>query len=92
MGNLSACACPKAHYWPRALVALGHEVGLLPPKFVKPYVKTNKNDFNDAEGILEAVGCPTVRFVPVNTVEQQDMQALHPVRRRLVKQRTAIVN
>lgn len=71
---------------------MGHTVRLMHPKFVKPYVKTNKNDFNDAEGILEAVGRPTMRFVPVNTPEQQDMQALHRVRRRLVKQRTALTN
>ncbi len=97
MANLPACvigmeACAGAHYWARQFGALAHEVKLMHPKFVKPYVKTQKNDFNDAEGILEAVQRPTMRFVSVNTIEQQDVQALHRVRQRLVKQRTAIVN
>jgi transposase len=95
--NLPPCvigmeACAGAHYWGRKFASLGHTVRLMHPRFVKPYVKTNKNDFNDAEGILEAVSRPTMRFVPVNTVEGQDMQALHRVRRRLVKQRTALTN
>jgi transposase len=85
-------ACAGAHYWARRFDSMGHTVRLMHPRFVKPYVKTNKNDFNDAEGILEAVGRPTMRFVPVNTPEQQDVQALHRVRRRLVKQRTALTN
>lgn len=95
--NLPPCvigmeACGGAHYWARRFESMGHTVRLMHPKFVKPYVKTNKNDFNDAEGILQAVCRPTIRFVPVNTPEQQNMQALHRVRRRLVKQRTALTN
>jgi transposase len=85
-------ACAGAHYWGRKFTSLGHTVHLMHPRFVKPYVKTNKNDFNDAEGILEAVSRPTMRFVPINSIESQDMQALHRVRRRLVKQRTAMAN
>ena len=64
---------------------LGHEVKLISPQFVKPYVKGNKNDYNDAEGICEAVGRPTMRFVSVKTIEQQDVQALHRMRQSVVK-------
>lgn len=97
VSNLPPCviameACPGSHYWARQFASMGHTGRLMHPKSVKPYVKTNKNDFNDAEGILEAVGRPTMRFVSVNTPEQQDLQALHRVRRRLVKQRTALTN
>ena len=64
-------ACASAHYWARKLMAQGHEVRLMAPQFVKPYVKTNKNDRNDAEAICEAVARPNMRFVPVKTPEQQ---------------------
>lgn len=95
--NLPACligmeACAGAHYWARELMKLGHEVRLIAPQFVKPYVKGNKNDANDAEAIAEAVGRPNMRFVPVKSTEQQDIQALHRVRSALVKERTAKVN
>lgn len=82
-------ACGGAHHWARSLIAMGHSVLLMAPQFVKPYVKTNKNDAADAEAICEAMSRPGMRFVPVKTVEQQDIQALHRVRSELVKQRTA---
>lgn len=85
-------ACAGAHYWARELAKQGHTVKLIAPQFVKPYVKGNKNDANDAEAICEAVGRPHMRFVPVKSVEQQDLQALHRVRSGLVKERTAKVN
>ena len=64
-------ACGSAHYWARELAGLGHEVRLMPPQYVRPYVKTNKHDAADAEAICEAVTRPTMRFVPVKSVEQQ---------------------
>ena len=82
-------ACGGAHHWARALIAMGHSVVLIAPQFVKPYVKSNKNDAADAEAICEAMSRPGMRFVPVKTVGQQDIQALHRVRSELVKQRTA---
>ena len=85
-------ACASAHYWARTLQAMGHTVKLIAPQFVKPYVKTNKNDANDAEAICEAMSRPTMRFVPIKTVEQQDLQALHRIRTELIHQRTAKVN
>src|SRR5919106_5845711 len=85
-------ACGGAHYWARRFRAHGHEVKLMAPQFVKPYVKTNKNDTRDAEGIGEAVTRPTMRFVPTKEVAQQDIQALHRVRERLMGERTALVN
>jgi transposase len=85
-------ACGGAHYWARCLRAQGHEVKLMAPQFVKPYVKSNKNDMRDAEAIAEAVTRPSMRFVPVKDVAQQDIQALHRVRERLVTARTALVN
>ena len=95
--NLSPCligmeACASSHFWARTLMAMGHEVKLIAPQFVKPYVKGNKNDANDAEAICEAVSRPNMRFVPVKTVEQQDIQALHRIRQEQVRQRTALVN
>ena len=80
--NLPPCligmeACGSAHYWARKLQALGHTVKLMAPQFVKPYVKTNKNDAADAEAICEAVARPNMRFVPIKNVEQQAMLALH---------------
>ena len=85
-------ACGSSHFWARTLMAMGHQVKLIAPQFVKPYVKGNKNDANDAEAICEAVSRPNMRFVPVKTVEQQDIQALHRIRQGLVRQRTALVN
>ena len=85
-------ACGGSHYWARELMKMGHTVKLVPPPYVKPYVKTNKNDANDAEAICEAVSRPTMRFVPVKGVEQQALQSLHRVRERVVKARTALVN
>lgn len=85
-------ACGSAHYWARELTTMGHQVKLLPPQFVKPYVKSNKNDANDAEAICEAVSRPTMRVVTIKTVEQQAMQSLHRIRSRVVRARTALVN
>ena len=85
-------ACASSHFWARTLMAMGHQVKLIAPQFVKPYVKGNKNDANDAEAICEAVSRPNMRFVPVKTVEQQDIQALHRIRQEQVRQRTALVN
>jgi transposase len=85
-------ACGGAHYWARRFREHGHTVKLMAPQFVKPYVKTNKNDMADAEAIGEAVTRPTMRFVPIKELTQQDFQALHRVRERLVKARTALIN
>jgi transposase len=85
-------ACGSAHYWARRFREQGHEVRLIAPQFVKAYVKSPKNDTRDAEAICEAVTRPTMRFVPIKQLEQQDLQALHRVRERLIKARTALVN
>jgi len=85
-------ACGSAHYWARKLEALGHTVKLIAPQFVKPYVKTNKNDAADAEAICEAVGRPNMRFVPVKNSEQQAVLSLHRARQGFVKARTAQAN
>jgi len=85
-------ACATAHYWARELIALGHEVRLMPPAYVKAYVKRNKNDAADAEAICEAVRRPTMRFVPVKDAEQQSVLMLHRGRSLLVRQRTMLVN
>ena len=85
-------ACGGAHYWARELQKLGHTVKLMAPQFVKPYVKANKNDAKDAEAICEAVSRPTMRFVTIKTIAQQDLQASHRIRKELVGQRTAKVN
>jgi len=85
-------ACASAHYWAREFGRMGHQVRLIPPQFVKPYVKSQKNDANDAEAICEAVGRPSMRFVAVKSVEQQDVQAIHRIRSELVRQRTAKAN
>ena len=84
-GNLPPCligmeACASAHYWARTLQCFGHTVRLMAPQFVKPYVKTNKSDRNDAEAICEAVGRPNMRFVAVKTAEMQAVLALHRAR------------
>ena len=85
-------ACGGAHYWARRFQAHGHTVKLIAPQFVKPYVKSHKNDPADAEAICEAVTRPTMRFVPIKERDQQDLQALHRARERVVKARTALVN
>jgi transposase len=85
-------ACGSAHHWARELGKLGHEVRLTPPQHVRPYRKTNKHDAADAEAIGEAVTRPTMRFVPVRTVEQQAMAQLHRIRQLLVKQKTMQIN
>ena len=95
--NLPPClvgmeACGSAHHWARKLQGLGHTVKLMAPQFVKPYVKTNKNDAADAEAICEAVARPNMRFVPIKNVEQQAVLALHRVRQGFVKARTAQAN
>ena len=95
--NLPPClvgmeASNGAHYWARVLTELGHKVRLISPQFVAPYVKSNKNDRNDAEAICEAVGRPTMRFVPPKSPEQLAVQALHRIRQRLVRSRTKLVN
>ncbi|MBT3556600.1 MAG: IS110 family transposase [Rhodospirillales bacterium] len=85
-------ACATSHHWARQLVELGHEVKLMPPKYVKPYVKRNKNDMADAEAICEAVTRPTMRFVEIKTPEQQSVLMLHRTRQLFVRQRTTLIN
>lgn len=85
-------ACSGAHFLGRALREQGHEVRLIPAQFVKPFVKSNKNDFLDAEAIAEAVDRQNMRFVPIKTDDQLDLQALHRVRDRLVARRTSVIN
>jgi transposase len=85
-------SCGGSNYWARKFQSYGHEVKLISPQFVKPYVKSNKNDANDAEAICEALTRPTMRFVAIKTMEQQDIQAIHRIRSRLIKERTALVN
>jgi transposase len=85
-------ACGGSHFLGRALREQGHEVRLIPAQYVKPYVKTNKSDFIDAEAIAEAVARPTMRFVPIKTDDQLDLQSLHRVRERWVMRRTAVIN
>ena len=85
-------ACGGAHHWARTFRAMGHDARLMSPQFVKAYVKSNKNDFRDAEAICEAVSRPTMRFVPVKSVEQQDLQNLHRIRSQAVANRTALAN
>jgi len=97
VANLPACvigmeACGSAQHCGRAFQQLGHTVKLMHPKYVKPYVKTNKNDGRDAEAICEAVGRPTMRCVSIKTVEQADLQAVHRTRLLFVKHRTAVIN
>lgn len=85
-------ACATAHYWARELIALGHEARLMPPNYVKAYVKRNKHDVADAEAICEAVRRPSMRFVPIKTAEQQSALMMHRARDLLVRQRTMLVN
>lgn len=97
IANLPQCtivmeACGGSNYWARVFQKHGHAVKFISPQFVKPFVKTNKNDANDAEAIVEAASRPSMHFVPIKQVEQQDIQSLHRVRSRLVKNRTALMN
>src|ERR1700757_120190 len=85
-------ACGGSHFLGRALREQGHDVRLMPAQYVKPYVKTNKNDFIDAEACAEAVTRPTMRFVPIKTDDQLDLQSLHRVRERWMVRRTAVIN
>lgn len=85
-------ACATSHYWARELGELGHEVRMMPPRYVKPYVKRGKNDALDAEAICEAVQRPSMRFVPVKTAEQQGALVIHKTRDLLVRQRAILVN
>jgi transposase len=97
LANVPPCligmeACVGAHHLSRNLASLGHDARLMPAKYVRPYSKGQKNDFNDAEAIAEAVQRPTMKFVATKTAEQLDLQALHRVRERLVPQRTGVTN
>ncbi|SIO65418.1 Transposase [Bradyrhizobium erythrophlei] len=97
LANMPPClvgmeACVGAHHLSRKLASLGHDARLMPAKYVRPYSKGQKNDFNDADAIAEAVQRPTMKFVATKTAEQLDLQALHRVRERLVSQRTGIIN
>ena len=85
-------ACATSHHWAREITALGHEVKMMPAKYVKAYVKRSKNDAADAEAICEAVTRPTMRFVEIKTVEQQSVLMLHRTRRLFVRQRTTLIN
>ena len=85
-------ACATAHHWAREIEALGHEVRLMPPRYVKPYVKRNKNDAADAEAICEAVTRPTMRFVPIKSPDQQSVLMVHRTRHLFVRQRTSLIN
>lgn len=96
-GNMAACligmeACCGAHHLGRALEAQGHTPRLMPPQYVKPFVKSNKNDYRDAEANAEAVQRPTMRFVPLKSEAQLDLQTIHRIRQRLVGRRTALIN
>jgi transposase len=85
-------ACGGANYWARKFTDLGHKVKLISPQFVKPYVKSNKNDRNDSEAICEATSRPNMRFVSPKDIEQKDIQSLHRIRSRLIQERTVLVN
>src|SRR5262249_50363001 len=85
-------ACASSHHWSRELQGLGHTVRLMPPAYVKPYVKRQKNDATDAEAICEAVTRPNMRFVPTKTAEQQSCLMLHRTRHVLIRQQTAVIN
>ena len=95
--KLSPClvgieACASSHHWSRELTALGHTVRLMPPAYVRPYVKRHKNDAADAEAICEAVTRANMRFVPTKTVEQQSCLMLHRTRHLFIRQQTSVIN
>jgi transposase len=97
VSNLAHClivmeSCGGANYWARVFIRCGHNVKLISPQFVKPFVRTNKNDANDAEAIVEAASRPSMNYVPIKQVAQQDIQSIHRVRSRVVKNRTALIN
>lgn len=85
-------ACGGAHYWARKFSEMGHKVQIIAPRFVKPFVKSQKNDRNDAEAIAEAASRPTMRYVAINSVEQQDIQSMHRIRNLLMRDRIAQIN
>jgi len=85
-------ACASSHYWGRELKALGHEVKLIPAQHVKPYLRGNKNDYNDARAIAEALSRPNMPGVAIKTIEQQDIQAIHRMRSQCIRDRTALCN
>src|SRR6476469_9798671 len=96
-GELPPClvgieACPSAHHWGRELQKLGHVIRLIPPSYVKAYLKRSKNDANDAAAICEAVTRPSMRFVPIKTKEQQTCLMLHRTRHLFIRQQTAVIN
>ncbi len=96
-GSVATCrvameSCPGSQYWGRCFAAAGHEVRIIPAQFVKPYVKSNKNDYNDAEAIAEAGSRGTMRCVPLKNAEQLELQATHRVRQRVIVERSAVVN
>ncbi|MCA0403259.1 MAG: IS110 family transposase [Proteobacteria bacterium] len=97
MSNFSPCivgieASSGAHYWARLFTSMGHRVKMMAPQFVKPYVMSNKNDKNDAKGIAEAVTRPSMKFVPIKTIDQQEVLLLHRARELCVKNRTSQSN
>jgi transposase len=97
VANMPKCtiameACGGSHYWAREFQKLGHEAKLISPQFVKPFVKSNKTDANDAEAIAEAAMRPSMRFVPIKQIANQDIQNIHRVRQRIVRNRTALSN
>ena len=97
LGGLEPClvgmeSCATAHHWAREIGALGHEVRLMPPAYVKAYLRRQKNDAADAEAICEAVSRPTMRFVPIKSAERQGVLVLHRTRELLVRQRTKLIN
>jgi transposase len=91
-GPLAMEACYSSHYWARLFSEMGHDVKLIPAQHVKPFVRGNKNDHNDALAIAEAAQRPNIKFVPIKTTDQQDIQALHRIRERIVDQRTGLIN
>jgi len=97
IANLPVCtivmeSCATANYWARKFKHYGHIVKLIAPQYVKPYVKTNKNDYNDAAAIVEAATRPHMVYVPIKDIEHQDVQCLHRMRQQLIRNRTALVN
>ena len=85
-------SCGGSNYWYREFTKIGHTVKLISPQYVKPFVKTNKNDANDAQAIAEAASRPSMRYVDAKSIEQQDTQSLHKIRSRLVRNKTQLTN